>query len=92
VFEVTTARSAERRKKVWCLHCQKKHNRDSKFCSPACREEFAKTMCEALACFECDAQIDGIATAAAAGWKDIEPDPEGTTWNYLGLCPDCHDY
>jgi hypothetical protein len=46
-------------------------------------------MCEAISCYACDATIDGIEEALAAGWSDIEPDPEGRGWNYLGECPDC---
>jgi hypothetical protein len=37
----------------------------------------------------CDALAYGIADAVRDGWTGIDPDPDGTTWNYLGLCPDC---
>jgi hypothetical protein len=73
-----------------CLHCQlQPARRESKFCSETCRDEFAKDMAEAICCHRCDAQADGIADAVRDGWTGIDPDPEGTTWNYLGLCPDC---
>jgi hypothetical protein len=73
-----------------CLHCQAKPPvGESKFCSAECRTAFAATMAEAIECYVCDAQIDGLAEATAAGWTELEPHPEGTTWNYLGLCPEC---
>jgi hypothetical protein len=75
---------------LFCLQCQGKPPvGESKFCSAECRAAFAKGMAEAIACHLCDAQIDGITAATAAGWTDIGPDPEGTSWNYLGLCPEC---
>lgn len=75
-----------------CLHCQHAPpERGSKFCSPACREAFALTMPEAISCFHCDAMADGVESAQSGGWTCIEADPEGTTWNYLGVCPDCRD-
>jgi hypothetical protein len=46
-------------------------------------------MAEAVACVSCDAHIDGIAEAQSEGWADITADPEGYSWNYLGVCPDC---
>jgi hypothetical protein len=73
-----------------CLHCGVNPPAgESKFCSPACRAEFARTMPESISCSNCDALADGVAQATAAGWTDIEADPEGTSWNYLGFCPDC---
>ncbi len=75
-----------------CLHCEAKPAVDeSKFCSKACRDAFAMNMAEAITCANvgCDAQEDGVITAMAAGWLDIQPDPEGTSWNYLGICPEC---
>src|SRR5260221_5162441 len=42
-----------------------------------------------LACGDCD--VDGPETyekAVADGWTEIAPD-EGTSWNFLGYCPDC---
>jgi hypothetical protein len=73
-----------------CLCCGVKPTAgESKFCTPACREAFAKTMPESISCSSCDATADGVAEATAAGWVEIEADPEGTSWNYLGFCPDC---
>ncbi len=75
-----------------CLHCQKAlPSGESKFCSPACRAEFARTMPEAISCYYCDAQADGILSAEHEGWTRIEADPEGSSWNYLGLCPECRE-
>ncbi|MFO0809063.1 MAG: hypothetical protein U0746_10600 [Gemmataceae bacterium] len=73
-----------------CRHCETRPvNGASLFCSPECRAEFAKTMPELIECSDCDAQADSIAEATAAGWTEIDPDPEGYSWNYLGLCPEC---
>jgi hypothetical protein len=75
---------------TWCLQCQAKPQvGESKFCSAECRAEFAKDMAEAIACSLCDAQVDGIAQATEEGWTEIDADPEGTSWNYLALCPAC---
>src|SRR4051794_9587613 len=67
-----------------CLHCGANPAAgERKFCSPACRAEFARTMPESVSCSNCDTTADGVAEATAAGWIDIEPDPEGprgTTW------------
>ena len=45
-----------------------------------------------LACAECD--VDGPDTKEAAmaeGWTDIQFYPDGRSWCYLGLCPQCRD-
>jgi hypothetical protein len=76
-----------------CFHCGQEHaRRDSKFCSAACRDEFAKTMDFTLTCYCCSADEGDCKTreaVEATGWKDIEPDPDGSFWNYRGLCPRC---
>ncbi|MFN0019444.1 MAG: hypothetical protein ACKVP0_14355 [Pirellulaceae bacterium] len=44
----------------------------------------------ALSCACCHADSPlSQADAIAAGWTGIEEDPEGRSWNYLGLCPGC---
>ena len=73
-----------------CLQCGACDAREnSKFCSDDCKAEFARGMCEAIECALCDAQADSINEAQDLGWEDIFPDPEGSSWNYLGFCPDC---
>lgn len=75
-----------------CIQCwARPPSGESKFCSTECRAEFEKSMAEAIACSLCDATADDIKAAEAEGWTDIEPDSEGTTWNYLGFCPECRD-
>ena len=75
-----------------CLQCAKKPLRfDSRFCSQRCKKRFAKTMPETITCGNCDAQVDGVMDAYAAGWKGIVADPEGYSWNYLGDCPGCQE-
>lgn len=75
---------------MFCLHCGVNAAAyESKFCTAACREQFAATMPESISCSGCDAMADGVAEATAAGWIDIEPDPDGSSWNYLGYCPEC---
>jgi hypothetical protein len=42
-----------------------------------------------LACCMCDCDSpDTLEEAMAAGWTDIQFDPQGLSWNYLGSCPD----
>ncbi len=44
-----------------------------------------------LTCRYCD-HGDAVGTrmqADAEGWKDIDFDPSGPFWNYLGDCPTC---
>jgi hypothetical protein len=72
-----------------CQQCGEKPRCDeSLFCSPQCKAAFAEIAAQAIACGSCDALIDGITEALAAGWSDIEPDLEGYSWNFLGTCPD----
>jgi hypothetical protein len=43
-----------------------------------------------LICSSCD--MDGPATydqAKAEGWREIDFDETGLSWNFLGDCPDC---
>lgn len=44
-----------------------------------------------LACVDCDAgtEIKTREEAEAAGWIDLDPDPGGFAWTYLGTCPEC---
>lgn len=44
-----------------------------------------------LCCLLCDdgLQYDCELEAIAAGWREIEADPEGLSWTYLGVCPEC---
>jgi hypothetical protein len=46
-----------------------------------------------LSCVLCDAGdgLENAEQARAAGWSDIEQDFGGTSWNNLGVCPDCHE-
>jgi hypothetical protein len=46
-----------------------------------------------IECLYCDAgpEIDSRDAAEAAGWIDIEADPDGLAWNHLGVCPDCSE-
>ena len=62
---------------------------DSLFCSKVCKEEYAQSPPQSISCEYCSAQADGILEAETAGWKGIEMDIEGYSWNFLGACPDC---
>ncbi len=44
---------------------------------------------ETLSCDNCDASADSIAEALQEGWIDLNYDPDGRSWNYIGHCPDC---
>ncbi len=73
-----------------CIQCEKNpRNGESLFCSPACKTAYSINPPESISCGVCDAQTDGVAAAEAQGWKHLEMDVEGYSWNYLGLCPDC---
>jgi hypothetical protein len=42
-----------------------------------------------LACCDCDCDSpDSLEEALAAGWTDIQYDPGGSSWNFLGMCPE----
>ena len=43
-----------------------------------------------LSCTECDCDSpDSYEEALSDGWTQIEYYPEGSSENFLGLCPDC---
>ena len=76
-----------------CLKCeQQAARRGSHFCSPACEAAFMAAADGPVECRggNCVSHgLDTVAEAVAAGWEDIEPDPDGMWWNYSGLCPEC---
>ena len=76
-----------------CMNeCGKCSHPESHFCSPECRDEWAKTMAFVLECSGCYGAGENYTSkeqAVADGWTDIEDDPEGWTWNQIGLCPEC---
>lgn len=45
---------------------------------------------ESVSCEQCDAGMDSLAEALREGWTDLCRD-DGTSWNYLGLCPQCQE-
>jgi hypothetical protein len=48
-----------------------------------------------LICRHCSADEgdhETPAQAEVAGWSEVEEDPEGFCWNYLGYCPDCRHH
>ena len=76
-----------------CLHCNERQQLPGRhFCSVECRALFTKTMPFVLACFGCDAgegELRSIDEAHAAGWRNMQPCPDGFWWNYIGDCPEC---
>lgn len=73
-----------------CIECgRERRRRSSLFCSRACRNVFALNMPESVSCYGCDACEEGVIDALLAGWTNIDPDPEGRSWNYIGVCPVC---
>lgn len=44
-----------------------------------------------LTCTDCDAgmNVGGLVQATADGWQNIQFDPDGMSWNFLGDCSDC---
>jgi hypothetical protein len=82
----------ERRSPVDCVHCEgpiPPERDDSRFCSQACKEEYSRAPPELVTCSLCDSEIDGLQAAKDAGWEDLIMDVEGSSWNYLGICPEC---
>jgi hypothetical protein len=79
-----------------CLQCEAADARaGSKFCSDASRQAFRATMPFVLICRHCSADEgdhETPAQAEVAGWSEVEEDPEGFCWNYLGYCPDCRHH
>ncbi len=49
----------------------------------------AETPAETGTCYHCDATFDSLAEALRRGWRDLQQDVKGLSWNYLGCCPDC---
>lgn len=80
-----------------CLNCVVNTARpDSHFCSAECKAAFmaecnGPVRCRGGAETICFAETDAVAAAEAAGWTEIEEDPEGVSWNYDGFCPDCQE-
>lgn len=73
-----------------CLRCDDAvAEPGSHFCSAECKRAFGASVDGPVECFRCDAGADSVAEAVAAGWVGVEPDLEGMSWNYLGLCPEC---
>ena len=57
---------------------------------PKCSEE---QVAESISCAgPCDATADSLAAAVKAGWRDIQEDLSGLSWNYLGQCPACYEW
>ena len=72
-----------------CIACEKKPARDdSHYCSKACSDAFV-AMDGPIQCAWCSAEFDTTAKAKRAKWKDIQPDPEGISYNWSGVCPKC---
>ena len=45
---------------------------------------------ESLTCGECGEDgPDTLAEAVINGWQRLIHDPEGASWNFLGVCPEC---
>ena len=44
-----------------------------------------------LSCQMCDAGTNVLSKeqAEAEGWVELEEDPDGLSWTWLGICPDC---
>ena len=73
-----------------CLQCKAADAAypDSHYCSDECKAKWMETHGGPIQCY-CDAELDTIGEAKAAGWMGIEPYPEGATCNWRGLCPNC---
>lgn len=57
--------------------------------TPVMAQESSETLAQSVTCFHCDNSADSLAEAVKEGWNDLQEDPKGFTWNYLGTCPSC---
>lgn len=72
-----------------CMNCETKPARkDSHFCSDKCGEAFCKKMQGPVQC-ECMLESETVAEAKESGWRKIRTDPEGSSTNFTGICPEC---
>ena len=62
------------------------------FCSDDCHTKWIQ-LPFSLCCQYCDAGSNTLTEqqAIGEGWIEIEADPGGLSWNFLGVCPDCID-
>jgi hypothetical protein len=44
---------------------------------------------EVVECYLCEAMTNSLEQAETQGWTEIELDPAGRGFTFLGLCPDC---
>ena len=78
-----------------CLNCDKRKARDdSHYCSKKCSTAFVEAKQGPVDCVGgrwnyCDASCDDVREAKRLGWRDIEPSPEGISYNFTGYCPEC---
>ena len=73
-----------------CVECEIEQARPySHFCSPACSQSWMKTHKGPINCMACSLAFDTVREARKEKWKDIDEDPEGISWNWVGYCPEC---
>jgi hypothetical protein len=57
--------------------------------TPVMARESSEALAQSVTCFQCDNSADSLAEAVKEGWNDLQEDPKGFTWNYLGTCASC---
>ena len=73
-----------------CLHCDRmKARADSHYCSETCKEEYMRRKIGPVVCEHCGVEHDTIREAKRAGFVEIVADPEGMSWNFMGVCKIC---
>lgn len=73
-----------------CMNCEKEPARpDSHYCSARCSAKFVKRTNGPVQCDHCFAEMETPQEARKAGWTHVSPSPEGISFNYGGVCPDC---
>lgn len=70
-----------------CLNCGQPAAPNSSFCGQTCGYVFAQKKQGPVQCDECMFTVDVV--KEAEGWSDIRPAPEGISYNWGGICPDC---
>lgn len=74
-----------------CIQCEAKQVRhgETHFCSDKCSRAFMKDKDGPVQCVNCFDEYETVAEAKAGGWRRVTQDPDGISYNFSGVCPEC---
>ena len=77
---------------VVCRNCENVTDDQPLLCVICHKNSFMRVACPfSLACGMCDCPSpDSLQAAISDGWRSIRYDPDGTSWYFIGTCPECH--